>query len=131
MKVRNGFVSNSSSSSFIIAYRKDDSDTHICPTCGSYLGFLKLLDIMERGSYDHSGCSKIEARGIDNIVSKHDYGYGEKSYGEELKDEIMEFLKDKKENDWEILEVQISYLDKELKDMMLNDKSINVIHSGE
>jgi hypothetical protein len=50
MKVRTGFVSNSSSSSFIIAFNEKDLDER-CPHCGRK--DLNIFDIIERESqYD-------------------------------------------------------------------------------
>ncbi len=49
MKSRNGFVSNSSSSSFIVCYNPSEE---VCPSCGGRIFPLKeSIEIIERNGY--------------------------------------------------------------------------------
>jgi hypothetical protein len=61
MKIRNGFVSNSSSSSFVIAVRVGDACTH----CGRY--DINILDIM--ASVRTHDESELLARGLDATIA--------------------------------------------------------------
>lgn len=63
MKIRNGFVSNSSSSSFIIAVK----ETNKCPTCGrSDIGFLNRIP--KDGEYEET---HIRAMGSETIAKQY------------------------------------------------------------
>jgi 4-hydroxy-3-methylbut-2-en-1-yl diphosphate synthase IspG/GcpE len=54
MKIRNGFISNSSSSSFIILYKKQNEEA--CPTCGRKN--RDFLDMIQEADND-SGVNEI------------------------------------------------------------------------
>ena len=60
MKIRQGFVSNSSSSSFIIAI--DKSDKEVCPTCGR--SDIAVLDLIKGPS---NSDTEVSAQGYKNV----------------------------------------------------------------
>lgn len=66
MIYRNGFVSNSSSTSFIIEVKR----TNVCKHCGR--SDPDFIDLIQRVDQDNS-CSdatKVEADGIENVIDK-------------------------------------------------------------
>ena len=67
MKIRNGFVSNSSSSSFVVAIKKNDGE--VCPHCGR--GTPNLLKIIEEKS-NYGGETEIDGVGIDAVLEYAD-----------------------------------------------------------
>lgn len=133
MKIRNGFVSNSSSSSFVIAYKKDYVDSNCkCPTCGSSINVIKLIKSLEY----NNGDTRIVAEGIDQIMENHvDFDAmgltTKKTYNEYFRSTIMAFLEGKNKDEYEIIEVNISYSDYDVKETLLSDKNITIISRGE
>jgi len=138
MKIRNGFISNSSSSSFVIAYKKDyyvDGNCK-CPTCGNSINVIKLIKSLEYGDGD----TRIVAKGIDQIMENHkdfdamgkNFGYPtDKVYDENLRKALMAFLEGKNKDEYEIAEVDISYHNNDVKETLLLDKNITIISRGE
>lgn len=96
MKIRNGFVSNSSSSSYIIALRKVNTP---CPYCGR-----KDPDILDMISeaYNHNDDNRVRYRGHDVLTS----GYFLNLSPEEQK-KIQEYVRNSR--NWELADISISY----------------------
>jgi len=110
MKSRNGFVSNSSSSSFLIAYK----DSNKCEHCGRKDPCI--VDMVREHSTEWSDTT-INAEGIENILDykKCNYGYDEK----ELQDIVDRAKKiEAKGKEWGFADVDISYHDETLNDLM-------------
>ena len=110
MKTRTGFVSNSSSSSFIVAVKRHAEK---CPTCGR--GNTNFLDEVEGANHinDDSYVSERSAIGVAMLF----VAVGASGEFAEKKKEIIEKLKQYDTPEWELASIGISYHDKELKDM--------------
>jgi hypothetical protein len=66
MKIRNGFVSNSSSTSFVIAYKECDP----CKHCGR--SDLNIIDLI-KNSDDGNGDTSVDASGYKNVINDIDW----------------------------------------------------------
>ena len=102
MKIRNGFVSNSSSTSFLIEVTKDES----CPHCHKVIGDNPLLERIRHEIEDanSSGDNHVRAEGIDNIRKYMggwcDEGVAEIIHGyKEKKDTVLLYLEISRYND--------------------------------
>ena len=97
MKTRTGHVSNSSTSSFIIAFKDDKK---ICPTCGR--SDPDILDMVEK-----SGC---EDNHVDGIGTEHILYMINRSYEDgEFKDDIIKKIKPYEgKKDWRVAEITLS-----------------------
>lgn len=121
MKVRAGYVSNSSSSSFIISYNPE-AKTILKSDNGVEIEFRVIDFINEiRNKYDDYGeCTMINREGSDSI-----YSYNAEWWEEETVKELKNFL-DKNPQDYK-MELQINYNDKFIKKTLLNLHKLGLI----
>jgi len=109
MKSRNGFVSNSSSSSFILAIK----DSEVCPQCGRSLDET-LLEAVER-LHCSSDDNEIICIGAEHLLYEinRDERDGSRYVNSDFKKEI-EAYKDKK--GWTVVRISISNHCEELRE---------------
>ena len=119
MKQRNGFVSNSSSSSFVIAIKKSANEP--CPHCGrSDPNILGVIENQERQDED----TFIVGTGIGDALAFADRlsKYGVNTETERLKKEIAELGED-----WGFAVFQVSYRDTFLEILLQNEEKAGTI----
>jgi hypothetical protein len=128
MKIRNGFVSNSSSSSFVIAYKKtyaNDNGSCTCPTCGNSINIVKLLKFIDRDDFSCSDERKITFIIENNILANH--CYNDEYYNEEIKPIIDDFFKANNKEEYDIMGARIGYSESFLSDLIESDKNIHIL----
>ena len=112
MKIRNGFVSNSSSSSFVIAI----SETNKCEHCGR--SDMDILDLVRRS--EEYGCDTcIAAEGKEEVIKHLSEWYESDKY--------IKKIKDFDDNDKQIALVEISYHDDVLNNLITSSKNIEIL----
>ena len=117
MKNRNGFVSNSSSTSFIVALKKTNIP---CPYCGRK--DPGLLDLIERAE----GHNDDDTHVITSTTVETLDGIMESEFvSQEVKNKVKEY---EHKSDWEVVQFCISYHEDALRDILDSlDKSGSAI----
>jgi len=118
MKFRKGFVSNSSSSSFILAIRKD---LDVCSHCGR--SDPSFFELVERSHWHRTHIDNV---GWDKVFTMWDeYSDSSKSA------RIHEFEKKYKNDEWTVAEFTIAFGEEELEKMIRESNDIVVLQSDE
>jgi len=119
MKSRISFVSNSSSTSYIISFKNNDK----CQCCGrSDPDFSDMIESVA----DHS-CSErthLESRGFDNVIQQIEGEWPEYGYRDPKPtiEKMAKFMSD--HEDWKFIYCSVSYHDEIINDM-LREKEAN------
>ena len=119
MKIRNGFVSNSSSSSFIIAVKKLSTP---CKCCGRK--DPDILDVLENQS-SYSCDNEVRARGVDIISSlKERKDWMVPTEYNLVVEKVKEFLAN---DEYEVADISISNHSSYLNDMIEEAQSNGIV----
>ena len=118
MKIRNGFVSNSSSSSFILAI--DESENVRCPHCGRR--DPDFFDLMEK--FDNDGETQINAIGYKEVIEALG-GYDGDYYVAKVKSYHEKYPEE------QIVYCDISYHNEMVKELIDGSPKITVIDTFE
>lgn len=115
MKIRTGFVSNSSSSSYVIAYTKPD----VCPHCGrSDVDIIKLIE-----NSNNNDDTYVSTKGYKEVLNDL------KSWFLEEEDDIKKEMKQLKSKDMEFAILFVSYHDEVTQELLENSKSIKILYT--
>ena len=112
MKTRSGFVSNSSSSSFIIAFRKGEE----------FIDFTDMLYDLECS--DHTEDTHSGSVGKREVVERFEEGWFNGNVNEVVDDkgqtysDVYTNIFAVDEDDWEIMDFQLAYSDRSLRQIM-------------
>ena len=118
MKIRSGFVSNSSSSSFVIGFKVD----MLCKHCGRK--DPDIISLIENAS-NFNDDNSVSAVGFDEVMTYLDSGYGSQEI-----DDVQSYHVTHPDDTVAI--VNISYHDEALRSMLFDSKSIHIIvNNGE
>jgi len=101
VKIRNGFVSNSSSSSYIIAI----FESKPCPHCGRK--DPNLLDMIENA--DHGGDTEVRVTGIEAIIRENVPWQNDPEIRKNREKELRKLMKPYEDKDCVIADIRISY----------------------
>lgn len=131
MKIRFGFVSNSSSTSYVISI---DVAAHVpCPTCGGVSAdLLGIMNSMRMGQYSED--TEVKATGAADVVryiKDHWFTYEEESDGDKLVKRIVKDMKAAEKLGRKVAYVSISYHDdvtKALFEALKERKKVDVIY---
>lgn len=130
MKTRTGFVSNSSSTSYVISI---DVAAHVpCPTCGVSADLLGIMNSMRTGQYSED--TEVKATGAADVVryiKDHWFTYEEESDGDKLVKQIVKDMKAAEKLGRKVAYISISYHDdvtKALFAALKERKKIDVIY---
>ena len=118
MKQRNGFVSNSSSTSFIIAITSSNK----CKCCGRE--DLDILSLIESTSNYGSNDNHVDAVGKEEVIKHIQENWFESDKSKKLIEKIN--LVDDTEK---VALISVSYHDKNINTLLKQSKNITIIHS--
>ena len=115
MKTRNGFVSNSSSSSFIIALKKNNAP---CPHCGRK--DPDFLDMVENSSIYNEDDNRIDTRETEETlkyIEDNEKGWVEAEEYKKIEDGLSKYKNNK---EWNIINITLSNHDTTLRGTLDN-----------
>jgi hypothetical protein len=117
MKIRTGFVSNSSSASFVVALRKSAP----CPTCGHKEDdFLKYVE--ERDPHGGYETTRLKTRDVDELFKQFDTKDLDDSKWStgvrEIHNSTYARIKEAVEKGYEVAEIEVAYHDPDTNEKM-------------
>ena len=120
MKRRNGFVSNSSSTSFIIAI---NSDTNKCKHCGrESIDIVKLIE--KHSSYDTEITNVGYKDVLEDIKEYSDW------LGMEEFNDLLSKIKQAHRKNKKIIQLNVSYHDELLINIVYKSENIDVLYES-
>jgi len=128
MKIRNGFISNSSSTSFVVAYKKAESAAGLCRD-------LDLHKVMEYASFQSlNDETDVHAWKKKEIIDKFmmtwlDDNYIDKNERPSIR-EVLSEIEEIDESEWNLLMFDLSYHDEvtsKILKIMERDGDIKVL----